>query len=108
MKKMTLDETWTNCLKMWRWIAKQRKLKPKISTEFFKEEWLLKHGFKTIDHDCFFCEYDSKYGDGCYGCPARKYDPEFHCSNRLWHWKKYPTKFYNKLVALNKIRLKKK
>ena len=113
MKKLNLDETWTLCLKMWKWIAKKRRESSyKLSVYRLKEEWLTKHGFDpdTVMDTCFFCEYRiaRKDTDECYLCPAVKVNPDFRCSNSSYHYAYKPIAFYKKLAELNKIRLSRK
>lgn len=113
MKKLTLDETWRLCLSMWRWIAKIKKNERNVEVYALKKEWLKNHGFrcKTINSDCFFCEYvygHSRPIANCYLCPARKVDKEFDCVETSYDHSYYPVKFYNKLVSLNRKRLAKK
>jgi hypothetical protein len=124
-KRMTLDETWKNCLSMWRWIAKQIKnrkgfngfslVRKQAIVERLKAEWIESHGFSGIRHNCFFCEYDWHRDDRCTFCPAEKIEKGFHChqagflSPVLPHSFAYrPIAFYNKLVSLNRKRLKAK
>lgn len=122
MKKLSLDETWRLCLKMWKWIAKQiRKYKNfhQLSiagkTEIIfqlKRKWCRKNKYNTLNFDCFFCEYakNSSYTSrNCEeNCPARKIDKEFNCHNLKYDFIRRPITFYNKLVSLNKKRLAKK
>ena len=106
--KMTLEQTWTYCLKMWKWIAKN------YNSQCFviglKRQWLKKNGFgdNCIDQKCFFCHYAYRkgggYKKGCDKCPAIKIDPTFHCKDSSYHFLNNPIAFYAKLVELNKIR----
>ncbi len=110
MNRLNLDETWTLCLKMWRWIAKQKKAGSQKSVGTLKREWLENHGYKDeeVMVNCFFCEYTSRK-DGaidCNKCPAAKIDSDFHCTDSGYFWKREPLAFLAKLVGLNKIRLK--
>ena len=114
MKKLTLTQTWTECLRMWRWIAtKVRKgnsldvedLKEELDVEDLKEEWARAHGFELeLENDCFFCDYDEEHKDDCTFCPGKKVDPEFDCRESDYHFSNKPIAFYNKLVALNRKR----
>jgi len=103
---MTLNETWKNCLAMWKWIAEQIRGGSKLSVEELKEKWLKEHGFENIEENCFFCDYDLGYDDDCMQCPARLVDPDFHCDRVEYNWEAEPIKFYEKLVALDKERTK--
>ena len=109
MKRLTLNETWKLCLSMWRWIARQWK-KRNISADGLKEEWLDNHGFayEGIDKDCFFCKYTQQNNDGdCDACPGKMVSERFSCTKITHHYQYKPIAFYNKLVSLNRKRLKK-
>ena len=108
-KKMTLNETWTKCMKMWRWIAKMEKAGDKRMVDGLKEEWCEKHGFaEKLEYDCFFCEYDLRFRNDCSKCPGYLVDPHFDCRNNDgYHYRAQPIAFFNKLCALNRKRLKK-
>lgn len=99
---MTIDETWKNCLAMWKWIAGQVH-HPYFSVSFLKSEWLRKNGFEsyTINEDCFFCDYDKR---GCRDCPGVLVDVDFYCTKSEYSWNKHPILFYKKLVSLDKKR----
>lgn len=108
MKKLTLDETWDLCLKMFKWISRQQG-----DVGELKSQWLRKHGFvpASIDSNCFFCEYHHTHKRKDWGkcnCPARKIDKDFDCKSAKYDYTTKPRAFYKKLVALNKIRLAKK
>ena len=113
MKRLTLDETWVLCLKMWKWIAKEVRADKKAgkdSVNALKQEWAEKHEFENIHQDCFFCEYAQRR-DGlqdCRLCPAKRVDKDFHCMDAYeCCFCCYPIAFYKKLLELNKIRLAK-
>ncbi len=106
MKKLSLDKTWTECLRMWKWIARQKKRGSKKAVVVLKHLWMAEHHPNLeIGTDCFFCNYANNY---CWRCPTRKIDPDFSCMRSGYHYRTKPTKFYAKLVALNKIRLSRK
>ena len=118
-KKMTLDETWKNCLSMWRWIAKQKRAGSRKDVFDLKEEWLDNKGRLGLIETCFFCDYNVRRGgtigiNKCKKCPAKKVDSEFHCeydameNDVAYKWNDKPIAFYNKLVSLNRKRLKAK
>ncbi len=114
VKKLTLNETWRLCLKMWRWIAKQVKEGTKKSTDKLKLEWLKNNwAGKKLYGSCFFCEYLEKHPKAgnacpsCPSCPAVMIDPKFSCMGTAYDYEGYPIKFYNKLVSLNRKRNKK-
>ena len=110
MKRLTIDKTWELCLAMWRWIANERRKGNTAPIYYLKEEWAEKHDYSVDLHEeCFFCEYGER-GDnsGCRLCPGKKVDPDFDCEDRDYHFTLYPIAFYNKLVSLNRKRLKSK
>lgn len=112
MKKLTLNKTWTECLRMWRWIAKEKRAGNKSYIYNLKAEWLKKHGYvpndKDVECNCFFCEYDLHKNDNCRACPPKKIEPKFDCRNEDYHFNEKPIAFYNKLVALNRKRIGKR
>ncbi len=103
MKKLTLDETWRLCLSMWRWIAKQKKEGVGTNVDNLKHEWLAKHYPRYVQNNCFFCGYAAVF---CPKCPGRLVDESFLCDNTEYSYFGKPIKFYNKLVSLNRKRLK--
>ena len=114
--RLTLNETWVQCLKMWKWIAKIHEDGDSVCD--LKGHWLFAHGFnRVVYHYCFFCDWSRHHGarsctglmssDHC-NCPAGKIDPEFICNSRGYNYDRKPDEFYHKLVELNKIRLTKK
>lgn len=109
MKRYTLDQTWTLCLKMWKWITKERK-KNKRSVGILKIEWLKNNGFgpSLIDSDCFFCQYavaHKKRKFACFYCPGTKVDPNFSCTEHPIYSSE-PIEFYKLLLTLNRKRKK--
>lgn len=111
MRELTLSETWKLCLSMWRWIAKQVRA-GRTDVTSLKNEWIEKKGFgsEKILHHCFFCHYtaeDFEFSEDCNQCPARKIDPYFDCCGGKYYYRPHPIAFYNKLVSLNRKRLKK-
>ena len=62
MKKLSLNNTWKYCMRMWRWIADRIKAGDKRSVEDLKKAWLQNHDIRYIENDCFFCDYDNS---GC-------------------------------------------
>ena len=118
MKRLTLDETWVLCLKMWKWTDEQIE---EHGIDYAEENnlkrlWLKKQRFRrNIVLNCFFCDYACKQGGflndlgNCPSCPGRLVRPNFHCEKReSYRWDEKPRKFYKKLVELNKIRLAKR
>lgn len=112
MKKLTLNKTWKLCLKMWRWIAKEKRNGNELPVIELKGKWTKRHGFKTlICNDCFFCQYAITHkmrvkvkGAGCSDCPGTKVDRLFYCENLGCTWDEEPVAFYKKLLALNRKR----
>ncbi len=111
--KLSLDKTWEECLRMWKWIAYG---KHKIqSSNRLRQEWLRDNGYDgdILSNDCFFCEYIKKYvkcwcGENMLHCPAEKIDKNFDCVCDEYSYLSHPRKFYKKLKELNKIRLARK
>ena len=114
MKRLTIDQTWEQCLGMWKWISRRCK-KGKTYSRYdnhvdrLKLEWL---GLNGVDADevrdeCFLCQYTVPDGN-CLRCPAVKVDRDFMCSNVAYDYASKPRLFYAKLKELNKIRLAKK
>ena len=104
MKQLTLDETWKQCLSMWRWIAEAVKDDYGLSVFDLKRLWMKDHGYGHVKADCFFCQFNFQSGGGCKHCPGKLVDPDFDCEDLdyLWSWE--PIAFYNKIVSLNKQR----
>jgi len=107
MKNYTLDETWDNCLAMWKDISR-RTLKPERNIGDEKKRWLKMHGFGFLWSNCFFCDYSVRMKGGCSSCPGRLVDKSFNCENSQYHYEHKPRAFYQELKRLNKIRLKRK
>lgn len=111
-KRYNLDETWTLCLSMHRWIAKEVKSKSSFDINDLKKRWLAKHwDGDVLICDCFFCDWVGLDEDGdanCSECPARKIDPAFDCCDVEYYYRRKPIAFYNKLVSLNRKRRKTK
>ena len=108
---MNLEDTWTNCLAMWKWIAEQVKSGEADYTDAgrLKRQWLVEHKYVYIYLNCFFCDYVKGYGNiNCEKCPGALVDKSFRCGNILYDYICKPIKFYEKLVELNKKRCLKK
>ena len=101
-KKLTLNQTWTLCLRMWRWIAKVW-TPDGLDVDILKVQWMKDNGFEDIESGCFFCDI-SKYIDSCIDCPGRLVNLHFKCSNWEYSWSYKPVEFYKELLRLNKIR----
>jgi len=96
---MNLEQTWENCLAMWKWISENW---DGCNVHELKKEWLEEHGFSKIPNDCFFCEYDDT--ERCQNCPGRLVDRDFSCQMVAYHYADRPVEFYNKLLELNSRR----
>lgn len=110
MKQLTLNQTWTLCLRMWRWIAKEWRIGGKKSS-ILKKRWLRGNGFKVSQSEsgnCFFCVYVREHGDNgeCLCCPGALVESDFECGDA--GWSSDPPAFYKELLRLNKIRKGKK
>jgi hypothetical protein len=114
MKRLTINQTWEQCLAMWKWISRQCKGKDKgwceNNVERLKVHWLKVHGIKDgeLNYNCFLCEYDVRRKGLCLSCPAQKIDKSFKCMEYDYSYETRPRLFYAKLKELNKIRLKTK
>ena len=118
MKRLTIDQTWEQCLKMWKWISRRCKGRDTLwclrNVGILKIEWLAERGIveDEIFGDCFFCEYRAhshgkKINGDCF-CPARKIDEDFMCMDTPYGYAEAPRLFYAELKRLNKIRLERK
>jgi len=109
MKKRTLNQTWTLCLRMWRSISKAKMANPRLWVSALKRRWLHDNGFKNLKGDCFFCEF-KKEKRGCFGCPGKLVDTDtgFNCCTGSYHYRYKPVAFYKELLRLNRIRKAKK
>ena len=111
MKKLTLNQAWTQCLRMWKWIDKQFEESSGVTVSALKCRWLKENGYadECIVNDCFFCDYDVENGNGlCSLCPGELVNKRFNCENVTYDWYSKPRKFYKKLLELNKKRKAKK
>lgn len=110
-----LDKAWANCERMWKWISENlpdgfseiSEDTKDFIIDHLKCDWLQKNKFtKKIAQDCFFCEYDKKYGkngDGCESCPAVLASPKTHfrCTDLDHSYAYEPIRFYNEISKLN-------
>jgi hypothetical protein len=103
---MNLEETWKECIRMWKWISRQW-LKPSHpGINALKRKWLETNGYEvfSIAEWCFFCDFARGF---CDYCPGREIDSNFSCTNGKYHYRIKPREFYQELKQLNKIRMKK-
>lgn len=108
MKKLTLNQTWTLCLRMWKWIAKEWK-KTGDSVSDLKKQWLKENGFEVScweSINCFFCVFDAAHDPEaeCRCCPGVLVDSGFVCGDEEHSWASDPPAFYAELLRLNRIR----
>lgn len=107
-KKLTLNQTWTLCLRMWRWIAKvwQTKGYKGMDVHDLKRMWLREHGFESslIRAHCFFCDYKGIFGYCHRACPGALVNPDFNCMEYNYDFENRPVEFYKELLRLNRIR----
>lgn len=98
MKKRTLNQTWTLCLRMWRSIAKTKNGMDVID---LKQQWVEDNEIENLNgSNCFFCDY----ANSCSQCPGRLVDPDFRCENPEYNYEDKPVAFYKELLRLNRIR----
>ena len=114
MRKLSLDMTWTECLRMWKWISRQW-LDPNhlgLSVGMFKRIWLENNGYPThVDEsmNCFFCRYAGvtrNFVQDCTECPGALIDKTFRCSMEKYNYEQLPREFYQELRRLHKIYLR--
>ena len=110
MKKRTLNQTWTLCLRMWRWISKIW-VEDDSDIHWLKAKWLRENGFgnENIYANCFFCDYNCQLEyEGCGSCPGHLVDSFFSCGSTTYDYETKPVAFYKELLRLNRIRKGKK
>lgn len=118
MKKLSLNKTWEECLRMWRDIITMIDILEECgegaSVGVLKYIWMeLNYPNKCFKNDCFFCEYADEVGSpqlkgGCWNCPGTKIDPNFACELVGRKWWTNPYEFLEWLEELNKKRLARK
>ena len=109
MKKRTLNQTWTLCLRMWKWVKKVWRTEgyEGMNVHELKRIWLTDNGFadKLVYCNCFFCDYKGGCARPCrIRCPGAMVDREFGCVNSPYHYELNPAGFYKELLRLNRIR----
>lgn len=107
MKKRTLNQTWTLCLRMWRWVAKAKTENSKKQVSILKLRWLYDNGFRNLKNGCFFCDF-IRETRSCGGCPGKLVDASFNCCTDAYYYRLKPVLFYKELLRLNRIRKAKK
>jgi hypothetical protein len=105
---MTLNKTWEECLRMWKWVSDGRRTRCTCISDL-KERWAEIHGYSDVRLNCFFCdlipENEATDGETCLACPGKQVDPDFDCMTPEYSFVSKPKAFYAKLVELNKKRL---
>ena len=113
-KRLTLDEAWIECLKMWRYVADKKRKDFNLNTWNLKEVWRKKQHYAKdeLANNCFFCEYQEQqnksqenYPGTCTFCPGRLLDESFSCHNEP-NYGRDPIGFYNLLRRMQYKRLK--
>jgi len=107
-RKRTPEQTWSKCIRMWRWIVAQIVKNPDADVVDLKCQWFSKHDpYATVAADCYFCEWVLRYSHGnnmCHSCPAYLVDKDFHCGNPAYNYEIKPAAFLAKIEELNKRR----
>lgn len=101
--KLTLNQTWRECIRMWKWIVKNCDGNSRL-VEVLKAQWLKGHGYTKVDSNCFFCEYDGQHTQqeiGCPECPGKLADKRFSCGRVTYSYIDLPKKFLKKLLELD-------
>lgn len=119
MKRLTLNQTWTECLILYEKVCREYKKSPNRKIYDIKRKLI---GELGILNDCFFCEYGKQktgydYADKiCVACPGRiiakgKIRDEqrnLWCGQHKIAFWRNPFAFFAELKRLNKIRLSRK
>jgi hypothetical protein len=111
MKELNLDQTWEQCLKMWKWVSEQVGAVSDLRVSALKGRWIEKNDPERVldlsnDGDCYFCLYTDN--GSCVECPAQLVEKSFHCCDECHYYATKPVAFYAELKRLNKIRLERK
>ena len=100
--KLSLEQTWTKCLKMWKWIAENDFICGEDGKRaYFREHPRLKVPDKS---DCYFCDYTTQTIEVCRGCPGALVENGWRCTYKNFSYNANPKKFYQELLRLNKKR----
>lgn len=100
--KMSIDEIWSECIRMWHDCCFNSRYK-NLNIQAAKYNWLLDNGYEYVYSNCFFCATTSR----CETCPGVLVDKDFKCYNKAYSYETNRLAFYNKLLELNAIRMKK-
>jgi len=107
VQKMTLDEIWDECDRMWqdmKRLFQKHPVGPECLASVLtktKELWLIENGYCIADFwaGCFFCSVTNV----CDQCPGRQVDPAFDCADFKGHkaFDQYPIEFADYIHELN-------
>lgn len=104
-KKITLKQAWTQCLKMWKWIAENYVDNKTNNTDKLKTIWIKENKIRySLQHHCFFCQYDKEQkGESyCDTCPGKLVSRRFQCEvYSSYNWQSKPKQFHKKLLELH-------
>ena len=81
MKRLTVDQTWEQCLAMYKDVYGRIGTPSEDTVKVMKIQWLNSENYEEFPEDtCFFCEYEnhhitpmsqlSRGTVGCPGCPG--------------------------------------
>lgn len=109
MKRLSLDETWVECLKMTKWLSEN------YDAEIDDIDERKIYYLACVCHmdgddfpalQCFFCNYTNGYSGCKKSCPGKLVDPAFSCTlGKGPHYISDPIGFHENLLRLNAIRL---
>ena len=103
--KLTLNQTWKECLRMWKWIDGEIKKDNTQCVAALKWAWLGNNGYEPekVEATCFFCDWCVQNGGGCSSalCPGKQVSKRIGCDNSANGYDTKPRKFYKKLLQLN-------
>lgn len=114
---MTLEKTWEECLRMWKWIADVRLGEIDdglrgLDVVDLKHIWITANNYVDVFSDCFFCDYAVKHGSeampgDCKECPGQYVRKGFNCHKNPVY-RNNPVEFCILLIKLNNERLSEK
>lgn len=102
--KLTLDQAWDICLKLWTEVVRDIDEGSRLSVVRLKQNHLPAQ-FRYCALGCPFCQFTDerrKPGDtNCQHCPARLVDPTFMCHSKLYGYNVDARLFLAKLQELD-------
>lgn len=109
-RKLSLEQTWQKCMKMWKEMI-EKHWERGMSGGILKAIYFENHPKMDIpSHKCFFCDYGERHSDyecdECDECPGRFINKGFNCCSTSYHYRHKPKAFYRKLLELDKKRKK--